>query len=74
MKKNTTGENFLIVFGAVALIGFVALILALPTMWLWNWLMPKIFGLITINFWQALGINLLSSILFKSSSSSSSNK
>lgn len=31
---------------------------------LWNWLMPAIFGLHTITFWQAVGIMGLSWILF----------
>ena len=31
---------------------------------LWNWLMPAIFGWHAINFWQALGLLLLSKILF----------
>ena len=31
---------------------------------LWNWLMPTIFGLITITFWQAGGMLLLSKLLF----------
>lgn len=31
---------------------------------LWNWLMPAIFGLPTISFWQALGLLALSWILF----------
>jgi hypothetical protein len=31
---------------------------------LWNWLMPAMFGLHTITFWQALGMLLLSKILF----------
>lgn len=35
------------------------------TMWLWNWLMPAIFKLPTITFWQAVGILALSHILFK---------
>jgi hypothetical protein len=30
---------------------------------LWNWLMPGIFGLRTITYWQALGLLLLSKIL-----------
>ena len=29
------------------------------TMLLWNWLMPEIFGLTTITFWQAVGLMLL---------------
>lgn len=34
------------------------------TMWLWNWLMPAIFGLTTINYLQALGLMVLTSLLF----------
>ena len=36
------------------------------TMWLWNWLMPEIFNLPAIGFWQAVGILALSRILFGS--------
>ena len=46
-------------------VAFSAFVLALPTMWLWNWLMPVIFGLTKISFWQALGLNLLCGLLFK---------
>jgi hypothetical protein len=38
-----------------------------PLMVLWDWLMPTIFGLPEITFWQACGLQLLSIILFKSS-------
>jgi len=31
---------------------------------LWNWLMPALFGWHLINFWQAVGILVLSKILF----------
>lgn len=31
---------------------------------LWNWLIPSIFGLTTINFWQAIGLLVLCKILF----------
>ena len=31
---------------------------------LWNWLMPVVFGLSIINFWQALGLLLLAKIIF----------
>jgi hypothetical protein len=33
-------------------------------MWLWNWLMPAVFGWHQITFWQALGLLVLSKILF----------
>ena len=49
----------------MAIISLVCLLLGLPLMLLWNWLMPTIFNLPTIGFWQACGINLLASILFK---------
>ena len=38
---------------------------AYPLMLLWNVLMPVIFNLPIINFWQALGILIMSNILFK---------
>jgi hypothetical protein len=31
---------------------------------LWNWLLPSLFGLRPITFWQALGVLALSRILF----------
>jgi len=37
---------------------------AFAVMLLWNWLIPVIFGLAVINFWQALGLLTLSKILF----------
>ena len=46
-------------------IGIVAIALfGLVVMLLWNWLLPSIFGIVAINFWQAIGILLLSKILF----------
>lgn len=42
---------------------FIAAITSL-FMLLWNWLMPEIFGLQEINFWQSLGLVALSKILF----------
>jgi Ca2+/H+ antiporter, TMEM165/GDT1 family len=35
-------------------------------MHLWNWLLPPLFGLHMISFWQALGLLLLSRIFFGS--------
>jgi hypothetical protein len=67
LKIKIIMEKLIIILGAITLIVLVAFLLALPVMWLWNWLMPLIFGLIKINFWQALGINVLSGFLFKTS-------
>jgi hypothetical protein len=61
------------IFGFL-IIAIVALLLAWVTMVLWNWLMPDIFGLKLITFWQAFGLNLLTGVLFKNSSSSTTKK
>ena len=56
-----------IFIGICAVIGYIvliALITALPVMLLWNWLMPVIFQLPTINIFQALGLSLLSVCFF----------
>jgi hypothetical protein len=33
-------------------------------MWLWNWLLPPLFGFPEVGFWQAFGLLALSRILF----------
>jgi hypothetical protein len=46
---------------------FAVLFLAIFTyvvMMLWNWLMPALFGWHVITYWQALGLLILSKILF----------
>jgi len=49
----------------------VAILLAWPVQWLWNnALIGAIEGVNPIGFWQALGINFLASILFKSTKTS----
>ncbi|MBN1879552.1 hypothetical protein JW823_05520 [bacterium] len=55
----------LLILGGVILAAVLALLLGFVVQWLWNWLMPVIFGLGTITFWQAWGLVLLSHILFK---------
>ena len=50
----------------------VGALIAFPIEWLWNGLMPSIFGLHTIDFLQAWGLNILSALLLKSSSTTTS--
>jgi hypothetical protein len=50
-------------FGIVG-IGFIFLC-GLIVMLLWNWLMPDIFGLKRLTYWQAWGLLILCHILFK---------
>ena len=42
----------------------VIILVCLPTMYLWNWLMPYLFGLPTINFAQAGGLLILAFLFF----------
>lgn len=53
----------IIILGAMAAAAF-AFIFGYFVMLLWNWLMPEIFGLITISFWQAAGLVLLARLVF----------
>ena len=48
----------------VVLVALAATVLSFVVMGLWNWLVPGLFGLRQIGFWQALGLLLLSKILF----------
>lgn len=52
----------LIGLGALAL---TAVVLAVPLLLLWNWVMPTVFDLPYITFWQAMGLNLLTGIMFR---------
>ena len=51
----------------LGLIAIVIVILGYPVMLLWNWLIPELFGLSEVNFWQAIGLNILCTILFRPS-------
>jgi hypothetical protein len=64
-------EAILLVVGLLLL---SAIIMGFPTMWLWNYVMPYVFGLTPINLYQAIAINFLSSILFKSNVSINNKK
>jgi len=61
-----------IVVIAMMVTALAAAVLTIPVYYLWNWLMPEVFGLTTLTFWQALGISLLSGCLFQRGSSSKS--
>jgi hypothetical protein len=56
MKKKVFGHAFM---ALLAIVGFSAIV-----MLLWNLLLPEIFEVASINFWQAMGLLALSRILF----------
>ena len=55
----------LVLLGVAAAVG-IGFLLGLGVMYLWNWLMPVIFGLPEIDYWQAVGLFILCHLLFKS--------
>ena len=59
MKRHWRKALKILVFAVVA-----AVVLSAAVMSLWNWLMPPIFGWRLITFWQALGLLVLSRMLF----------
>lgn len=63
MKDVFTAIGAIIAAGVIIITaGFV---LSIPTWFLWNALLPELFGFKSITVLQALGINVLCSILFK---------
>lgn len=61
--KNSVKKGVKIFF--FVLLGIaIAFLFGYIVMHLWNWLMPYLFGLPKVNYWQAFGILLLSKIIF----------
>jgi len=69
-RHHKKGLKVLRIIG-MTLVGIMAAILfgflfALFIKLLWNWLMPVLFGLTEISYWQAFGIFILAKLLFGS--------
>ena len=67
-ERKRRGEMFFrmiggMIIGIIVLTAF-SLVIGAIAMVLWNWLMPVIFGLGTVNYWQAFGIVLLAKLVF----------
>lgn len=59
MKRFSIGRVLKVLVMIVACVGLVGFV----TMSLWNWLVPGLFSGPVINFWQALGLLVLSKLL-----------
>jgi LytS/YehU family sensor histidine kinase len=59
------------IFGMISMVVLLAVLMTLPTMLIWNAIVPDITknALTELSFWQAFGLNFLCGILFKSSGS-----
>lgn len=55
----------LVIFAIVYAVTYAA-IMSLPVMLLWDWLMPALFGLGTITWFQSWGLLFLTGLLFRS--------
>lgn len=68
IKKHLTLHNILRiiawVIGGVLLAVVIAFLFGIAVQYLWNWLMPEIFSLGVITYWQAFGIVVLAKLLF----------
>lgn len=62
-------SKVLIIVSALAMYAFVSVVLSIPVLLLWNWLLPTIFGITKITLGQAWGISLLCGLLFGQDSS-----
>lgn len=64
LRSKSPGE----IIGAGIIIAIIITVIFIGfgyvVMYLWNWLMPAIFGLTAITFWQAIGLGLLAKLLF----------
>jgi hypothetical protein len=70
-KQNESHGLFALKIAGVVLAGIIGIgalvvLCGYIVMGLWNWLLPGLFGLKAITFWQAIGIVVLAKILFGS--------
>ncbi len=57
-------KKIVLVIGGIILGVGVAILVGFIIMWLWNGLMPKLFNLPEIAYWQGIGLALLGRLLF----------
>ena len=58
------GKRVLWVIGGLAMVALVIGLVSAVVMMLWNAMLPSLFGLRVIGFWEALGLLVLARILF----------
>ena len=61
---DTAGEKFLYVLVILFFAAVLFVVIGFTEMWLWNWLMPFIFGLPKLSFWQTVGLDFLTFLFF----------
>ena len=74
LNKFSKGEKILILIGLILVLIVLVIIEGWIVAYLWNWLMPAIFGLTTITTWHGVVILVLCNTLFKPTGYNSSKK
>ena len=64
MRRKSVARFVMVGVAAVVATVVIGFVFGFAVMWLWNWLMPDLFGLRPIGFWQAFGLLLLARLLF----------
>jgi hypothetical protein len=64
MRRKSVARFVMIAVAAVVATVVIGFVFGFAVMWLWNWLMPDLFGLRPIGFWQAFGLLVLARVLF----------
>ena len=59
------GKFIMTVIGTLVFAICIGLLLVWPLVWMWNFVMPDIFGLPEITYWQMFWLYCLIQILFK---------
>ena len=66
MNNNNKFIEYIVgIIYVIFVIGFFAFLLGFPVKWLWNDVMPDLFGLTKITYWKAVEMNLLCGFLFR---------
>lgn len=64
MRGKNPGVIAAMILMGIIFISGLAILFGFIILWLWNWLMPDLFGLQEITYWQGVGIFVLAKILF----------
>lgn len=62
----SASEIVFVIVTAVIVALAIGMLFAFPIMFLWNYVMPAIFGLPTITFWQAFWLKVLTAFMVPS--------
>jgi len=73
-KSNSKGTAFLIILSVIIIIAVLVIIKIWVAMTVWNLMIPSIFGLPTITFWQMFGLDVLINLLFNANKFNYGNK